>query len=272
MRRFHYAFPSEGRNPAYWRLTRRSYRLINGLSGCDPLPRRSFFSPMGVSLHFHSHHLADVVVKLLIQAQLNGLEVAELSVETSLLLDDEHWLVPDATLSLFAPDGRQYRFFIELDTASERVSTQQRIPSSIQKKLFFYERYRQSNTNPFRVLFVTTSSKQRALNILRFGSKLTNNRAAQSVYTAHFPDVMNADDCLQQKVFRNFRLEAIPLVVPIQRCRINTAVPGTERIVAQLSQKEYRPPKSLATIEKCLLESQCSTESPHCREFASFGE
>ena len=111
MRRFYYAFPSDGRNPAYWRLTRQSYRLINGLTGEHPLPKRSFFSPMGVSLHFHTHRVAEVAVEMLVQANANGIVVEEFAVEKSLAFHADEWITPDATFELLTREGRQYRFF-----------------------------------------------------------------------------------------------------------------------------------------------------------------
>ena len=140
VRRFFYAFPTNGRNPTYWRLTRASFRLINGLTGQDPLPRRSLFSPMGVSLHFHTHSVAEVVVRMLIDSHRNGVNVEDLQVETALNLGSGDQIVPDAIMELRCSEGRSYRFFLELDTASERIATLQRLPSSIQKKLEFYER------------------------------------------------------------------------------------------------------------------------------------
>ena len=96
VRRFYFAFPSDGRNPAYWRLTRQSYRLINELTGEDPLPRKSFFSPMGVSLHFHTHRVAEVVVEMLVKANENGIEINEFSIEKSLAIHAGEWITPDA--------------------------------------------------------------------------------------------------------------------------------------------------------------------------------
>ena len=241
VRRFYYAFPSDGRNPAYWRLTRQSYRLINGLTGEDPLPRRSFFAPMGVSLHFHTHRVSEVVVEMLTKAHENGITVEELSIEKSLALHAGEWITPDASLTLLTQEGRSYRFFCEIDTASERVATKQRLPSSIQKKLEFYERYRLSNPDPFRVLFVCTSSKQRALNILHFGAGLTNNHSAQSIYAAFLPDVLASNDCLTQGVFFNHRLEPTKLVSTRNHQRQVSFSSRTKRIMAELNEKEFVP-------------------------------
>ncbi|MEL7499538.1 MAG: replication-relaxation family protein [Planctomycetota bacterium] len=241
VRRFYYAFPAAGRNPAYWRLTRQSYRLINGLTGEAPLPKRSFFSPMGVSLHFHTHRVAEVVVEMLVNASKNGFTTNELSVEKSLALQQGEWITPDATLALQTREGRQYRFFIELDTASERVATKQRLPSSIQKKLEFYERYRLTSPDPFRVLFVATSSKQRALNILHFGAGLTNNQSAQSIYAAHLPEVLASSDCLTNSVFYNHRLEPTCLVPAQNRTCKPTIKTRKNRIMAELNEREFEP-------------------------------
>jgi DNA-binding Lrp family transcriptional regulator len=262
VKRFHYAFPSAGRNPAFWRLTRTSYRLINGLTGEDPLPRRSFFAAMGVSLHFHTYRVAEVVVQMLVQAHRSGIEVADLSVETSLALHAGEWITPDASLSLQTEEGRPRRFHLEIDTSSERVATKMRLPSSIQKKLEFYERYRLTNPDPFRVLFVCTSSKQRAMNILHFGSGLTNNRSAQSVYAVYLPELLASQNCLHEPIFSNHLLQPVSLIRKPTR-RADAESPTSEGIVAYLCQKEFRPVEVPATIGNHRTVGQCSTKSPH---------
>lgn len=220
VRRFFFAFPSNGRNPAYWRLTRTAYRVINGLSGSDRLPRRSLFSAIGVSLHFHTHRLSEVLVSILIAASKEGMTVEQFDYETELEIDDQTFLKPDAILQLRSADGRRYVFFAELDTASERIATKQRLPSSIQKKLEQYERFRRQSSEPFRVLFVTTSSRQRAVNILRFSDAVAGNRAAECIYATYFPALMACKSSLLDPVFANHKLNAIPLVPKARSCRI----------------------------------------------------
>ena len=249
-RRFFYAFPTNGRNPAYWRLTRASFRLLNGLTGQDPLPRKSFFSPMGVRLHFHNHAVAQVVVRLLVDAHRNSIEIEDLQIETSLAVMDGEQIVPDATLVLRTSEGKHFRFYLELDTGSARVSTLQKLPTSIQKKLEFYERYRRSNNDSFRVLFVTTSSKQRALNILRFGAGLINNYSSQSIYASFFPELLAAKDSVTERAFLNHRLEPIQLVRKPRFCQLGPVVAGRDRIIAQLSQKEFTPLWTTATVSQ----------------------
>ena len=267
VRRYYYAFPSAGRNPAYWRLTRQSYRLINGLTGEDPLPRKSFFAPMGVSLHFHTHCVSEVLVEMLIQAHQHGIEIVELSVESSLELNNGDYITPDATIELQLQNGRRNRFLLEIDTASERVATKQRLPSSIQKKLEYYERYRLTNPDPFRVLFVTTSSKQRASNILRFGAGLTNNRAAHRVYAAFMPELVNSKDCLTDQVFANHQLQPISLI-NLSSVGQDAIMPNCDRIMAHLSQKEFTPVWSTATIDNRQFTNQRRTKSPRWQESA----
>jgi hypothetical protein len=204
---------------------------------------------MGVSLHFHTHRVSEAVVQLLVQAHLNNTEVLELSVEKSLALHAGEWITPDASLTLQTEEGRQRRFHLEVDTSSERVATKQRLPSSIQKKLEFYERYRLTNPDPFRVLFVCTSSKQRALNILHFGKGLTNNRSAQSIYAAYLPELLASENCLHEKVFFNHLLEPVSLTAKRTKMA-DPASPKSSGIVTRLSQKEFTPVKVPATIVK----------------------
>lgn len=261
LRKFYYAFPSAGRNPAYWRLTRRSYRLINKLTGEDKLPRRSFFAPMGVSLHFHTHRVAEAVVKILVDAYENEIRVDEFSVETNLSWHGGEWITPDASLTLLTPEGRRYRFHLELDSGSERVETKQRLPSSITKKLRLYEQYRLTHPTPFRVLFVTTSSKQRALNILNFGAGLTNNISAQSIYAVYLPDLLASENCLHERIFSNHLLNRVSLIAPAKE-QLEPKSPIGKGIVAHLCQKEFKPVEVPATIGNQRSAIQRSTKSP----------
>jgi hypothetical protein len=205
---------------------------------------------MGVRLHFHNHAVAQVVVGLLVDAHRNGIEIEDLQIETSLAVMDGEQIVPDATLVLRTSEGKHFRFYLELDTGSARVSTLQKLPTSIQKKLEFYERYRRSNNDSFRVLFVTTSSKQRALNILRFGAGLINNYSSQSIYASFFPELLAAKDSVTERAFLNHRLEPIQLVRKPRFCQLGPVVAGRDRIIAQLSQKEFTPLWTPATVSQ----------------------
>jgi hypothetical protein len=239
VRRFFFAFPSNGRNPAYWRLSRSAYRVINESLPSDPLPKRSLFSAIGVSLHFHTHRLSEVLVSILIAAAKEGIAIDNFEYETQLEVDSQTHIQPDATLHLCSADGRRYVFFIELDTASERIATKQRLPSSIQKKLEQYERYRRQSAGQFRVLFVTTSSRQRAVNILQFSDAVAGNRAAECIYATYFPALMACSSSLLDPVFANHKLNAVSLVRKARSCRINPFMESGERVFAQLSRKEF---------------------------------
>ncbi len=248
VRRFFFAFPSNGRNPAYWRLTRTACRVINEIPTGAPLPKRSVFSAIGVSLHFHTHRLNEVLVSILVAAAKGGIEIEHFEYETQLKLDDQNYIKPDATLHLRSVDGRRYIFFAELDTASERIATKQRLPSSIQKKLEQYERFRRQSSDQFRVLFVTTSSRQRAVNILRFSDAVAGNRAAECIYATYFPALMACKSSLLDPVFANHKLNAVPLVRKARSCRIKPILKQDERVYAHLSRKEFTPWWSPATL------------------------
>lgn len=213
LRPYRFAIPTSGRNPYYWRLTRVGYRLLHELTPSDPLPSRYRFTAIPVSLHKHTLHLNKVVVKFLLNAQQHGLSVSRFRIEKTISIpDDDRVIVPDAELELLSSDGRRYTYFIELDTGSERISTLQTIPASIQKKLEFYELYRRSGKQ-FRTVFVTTSSERRAVNILKFCEGMTHNDAAHRVYASFFKTFMDSTDCLfDDQVFMNHNLNRVPLV------------------------------------------------------------
>ena len=208
LRRCYFAFPKQGRNPSYWRLTRKSHSLIHPT---ESKAKRSQFLPIGVSLHFHSHNLNEFLLRLLLAASEGGLYTTRIDVEKSLEFDDQFSITPDAMIEL-AAKRRSFKFFVELDTATERVETDQRIPSSIQKKLETYERYRLTAGNSFRVLFVTTSSQQRAKNILQFANGVRSNPAGELVYATHLPSVLQCSNCLTEPVFQNHQGQPVSIV------------------------------------------------------------
>ena len=91
----------------------------------------------------------------------------------------------------------------------------------------------------FRVLFVTTSSKRRALNILRFGAGMSENYSAQSIYAVHMPDLMNVVNSVTAPLFLNHRLEPVRLVREPRFCRLAPLELKRDRIMAELSQKNF---------------------------------
>ncbi len=209
LKRYYFAFARQGRSPAYWRLTRSAFRLISSTS---KEPKRTMFSPIGVSLHFHSYHLNEFLICVLLAAFEKEVLVEEFNIECSLDVDAASSITPDATICFQTPNARSYRFFVELDTASERMATNQRIPSSIQKKLEAYERYHQKVGNSFRVLFLTTSSESRANNILAFANGFRENPASELVYAAYLPNILSNSNCLFDKLFRNHRGSLVGLL------------------------------------------------------------
>ena len=91
------------------------------------------------------------------------------------------------------------------------------------------------------MLFVTTSSKRRALNILRFGAGLTNNFSAQMIYAAHLPEVLSSEDSITKMAFYNHCLEPIQLVRKPRYCQLGNPDVEKSGVIAQLSQKEFIP-------------------------------
>lgn len=238
LRRYYFAFPASGRNPAYWRLTSLAINHLNVTKDGTAI-KKSRRTSIGVSLHFHSHHVSEVAIQLLLSAKQNGIRVDSFEVEKAIQFNESgEVIVPDISLLLTCPEGKVYCYFVELDTGSERVNTLQRLPSSIKKKLDFYERYRQSQNQTFRVLFVTTSSQQRATNILNFSHSLAQNKAAQLVCAADFESVIASQDILMEPVFQNQRLQTVALMKPARFCRLPSYAFYDGGVFGQLNRKE----------------------------------
>ncbi|MEM9941567.1 MAG: replication-relaxation family protein [Planctomycetota bacterium] len=248
-RRFYFAFPSSGRNPLYWRLTNKSFQLTSEANQLTQKHRRSVAS-IGVSLHFHSHQLSEFLICLLLSAKKSAVDLQELKVESPISLgNDGESIIPDASFAFAAPDGGEFRFFVELDTGTERVATLQRVPSSIQKKLEFYERLRQQSTEPFRVLFVTTSSERRATNILRFSDRMSTNPTSRLIYAAHLPRLLQQNNCVTGQAFLDHKQRPVRLIRKPTYCKLQTSSSVEERAFAYLNHRSYRQRRKNNTSE-----------------------
>ena len=172
-----YAFATEGRSPNYFRLSREGFLLIHGYD--SKLPHRRNFEEIGHGRHQHTFALSSFVVALTIWAHESNLKIINFQSENSFSIHSgEFKLQPDSGFQIEDMNGRKFSFVIELDNGSERTRSKLDV-ESIERKIRGYDLHQSqySATDPgrYQVLFVTTRSQTRLLNILRTAGELMAN-------------------------------------------------------------------------------------------------
>ncbi len=205
---------SELGSPPYWyRLTRTGFV---GRFGGEVLPRTGFFRRRPST---HAMALAEWNIHTYLAAQADGEAVIEMFVP------ENEWrfetgggvLLPDATYRFRLPDGRRYTFFVELDNGTETQVYRMLKGSTIEEKVRRYERLHyevatQKQFSPFRVLFICTSSRIRAGNILATARRVVRERRRVIFYAGWLPDYLHCDGPLRAPVFRDQQGRAIGLL------------------------------------------------------------
>jgi len=114
-------------------------------------------------------------------------------------------IFPDCAFEILTPEPAQFNFVVELDNGTERVRSQKDI-ESWQRKIRLYEEV-QIRTFPhrFRVLIVTTRSRDRLLHILEAAATLIQNPHRSLFYGVHLADYLQEPDAVCQPCFLNHR-------------------------------------------------------------------
>lgn len=208
-----YARFTAGQPEFYFKLTRRGFQFLHGT--VEP-PSRAGFRPVGLALHPHTHALAEFVVRTTVAAERSGITVLRFDAESSLRLETDHDVVsPDASFTLLTPDERVFRFHVEMEMGTQRLTTNVG-ERSWAKKIRAYEAFR--NLHPsdrFRVLIIAGRDSherlQTILNLARDEQRDPNRTlflgATLSTFTlAHSP--------LAADIFTDHRGARIALLPP----------------------------------------------------------
>jgi hypothetical protein len=107
-------------------------------------------------------------------AHRRGLPVVDFCRENTLRLQvgDEN-LFPDCAFRIRLPD-QQFNFVVELNNGTERVRSQ-KDTESWERKIRLYEAYQDRSTSRFRVLIVSTKSRDRVNYIRESAATLVRN-------------------------------------------------------------------------------------------------
>ena len=176
LRSFPYAIATNGRSPAYYRLTPNGYRTIYGVD--SPMPKRRRFEALSDAHHHHSNALAELVVHFSCAASRNGGQIVNFTPENSVCIEAQPFrLFPDCTFQLVTPSKR-YNFVVELDNGSERVRSKVDT-ESIERKIRGYDLHQSqwdaTASDRYVVLFVTTRTRTRLDHMMSAAFELVSN-------------------------------------------------------------------------------------------------
>jgi hypothetical protein len=211
VRRWPYATASRSGTPDYCKLTLLGYRLLYGASAKPPTKR--YFNEVALAHQHHTHSLSEFVVHTLVAAHRQGVEMKHFSRENTLRLQvAQENLFPDCAFELHTRDGQQFNFLVELDNGTERVRSD-KDADSWQRKIRLYEQL-QDQTFPhrFRVLVVTTRSRERLDHILAVATEHARNPRRSLFYAAHLNDYLGQSDAIRNPCFRDHQRRPVALI------------------------------------------------------------
>jgi hypothetical protein len=228
VRRYRYATSERGTPADYYKLTLAGYRILQGESAESPTKR--FFDELKLGRHHHAKSLADVLVHTATSAHQSVIRMSDIHPENTLRLEiGSERLYPDGAFSLTTSSGRGFNFCLELDCGTEALrSTKDR--DSIERKIRFYDRYQDTASERFRVLFVVTRSEDRLAHILETAGKVVRNTRRSLCYGVLLEDSLRCPEALTSPCFRGQRVEPVAL---IPREPLSSALPDrTAQVMA----------------------------------------
>src|SRR5207244_6242988 len=112
---------------------------------------------------------------------------------------------------LVVDDDRTFRYFVELDNGTEAVRSATNL-DTWQKKIAFYERMQDRQTQRFRVLAVTTGQARRLQNILDCAASTARNPRRSLVYGVTLADFVADAEPLTSGCFLDHRGQNAALI------------------------------------------------------------
>lgn len=208
-----YAVASFGSSPAYYKLSRNGYRLLNGFDA--ELPPRRYFEPIGQARHPHTIALTDFLVHLFVDVHRKGFEVRHFARENSVSFETSVGILrPDAAFQIVV-DGRAFNFVVELDNGSERVRSRQDI-ESIERKIRGYDShsraFRAFDSGRYVVLFVTTRCGERLKHLMAAADTLMSNRQRTLFLGATLSQLLTKEKVLDCPAFLTPQFENTTII------------------------------------------------------------
>lgn len=200
--------------PNYYTLSRKGYRLLHGSKAKLPTKRVGY--PVAIAHQEHTHRLADFIVHTAVVAHLAGIDFTGFCRENTVCLQvGEDKLYPDCAFVLRTPAGEDFHFLVELDNQTERIRSE-KDADSWQRKIQIYEAVQNRSTKRFRVLVITTRSRDRALHILRLAREMASNPDRSLFYGTTLEDYLEDSQALTAACFLDHCARPVPLVPDIR--------------------------------------------------------
>ena len=230
LRRFRYA-ATEGSGPFYFMLSAESYRLLHGPD--VPLPSPAMFREVGMGRQYHSHRLADFVVRTIVAAHETQVTIENMTRENALRLSvgEEH-LYPDGSFTLSVPGRPPFLFYVELDNSTEVLTSPTQRDSWL-KKLRFYEALQDSMPTRFRVLGLITRSQKRLENIAMLAASVAANSQRSLFYGTYLPGYLQHATPFAAPLFtdhRGLHISLIPQMFITAETRTPSIAPTLENL------------------------------------------
>jgi len=198
----------------YYQLTLDGYRLWRGDPKLPP-PTKRFFAPTADALHQHLFAKAQFLTHLSVAAHHRGFRIENDQPENTFELRvGEQAIRPDHYLELVGPYGRRFRRYFEFDRSTESQVSGSRLQNTWRQKNFVYDAYQNQlgRGRRFRVVPVTTESRQRLENILKCFAAQTTNPNRQLYVGVYLDDFLSEADALCHPIFADHRRTYVPLI------------------------------------------------------------
>lgn len=198
-----YAALAPGQPENYYRLTRAGFALLRGPD--ERPPTKGYFSEIAISRQAHTKALADFLVHTQVAAHAAGIQFTDFYRENTVKLSaDGEAVYPDAAFVLLAADGRQFRFFVEIDFGTERLRSMSS-DATWERKARVYDRIQDDHRQTrFRVLAVSArDSETRVENILAIASAQQRNLDRSLFLGACLSPFLATEAALTADIFRD---------------------------------------------------------------------
>ena len=207
--RWPYATAGQGA-PNYYTLSRLGFRILHGDVAKPPTKRA--FGPIGISRQHHTQSLADFVVQTAVSAHRSGVDFTGFYRENTLRLQiGDECLFPDNAFQLIEREGSDFGFFTEIDAGTERIRSPKDV-ESWERKIRLYDRFQDVSLKRFRVLIVSTRSRERVTHILDLAGTLVRNPQRSLFYGISLPEYLAAAEPLRSACFRDHHGEPATLL------------------------------------------------------------
>ncbi|MCA9069284.1 MAG: replication-relaxation family protein, partial [Planctomycetaceae bacterium] len=211
LKRFRYVTDTGGAAPHYYKLSRKGFATLFGPDA--EVPRKRFFDPVTVSLQRHTQALASFLVHLHVSAKREGIRITDVIPENCLKLNTGiGTFLPDATFDICLPDGRTFRFYVEVDHSTESLHTKNF--DGWERRVARYETLREESEIPFRVLVLTIIDGDRLGNIFDCIAKKLRRPERSLFYGVTLSDFLTTSNAAISHVFKDHGGTPRSLVLP----------------------------------------------------------